>query len=206
MATLRNDKYYVWHFKNDQLPDEQFDAPIGHPRVYLILEWPAAFEKIYSAAVRKYEEGARRPVDLFASDELAFLESIGCSAQELYDFVEDWCELGEPSFDVVGRVTAARRQYFLSEQKSQRSSKVISSSSLPSKEARLGDFVWLPRIIAKARAKLRGELPQDIMYGCGADRSFLRRVGIDPAEFLGVVWSAGDDDHKILDYISLKPS
>ena len=31
-------------------------------------------------------------------------------------------------------------------------------------------IAWLPRILVKARLKLRGEMPADLMYGCGGDR------------------------------------
>ena len=205
MATLDTDNIHATAITSKALHNVNVGEPVGQPKLNQKMEWPTAFAKVHGTAVMKYKEGVRRAENLFTSDEVAFLESIGCTSQELYDFIEDWCDLGEPSFDVVGRITAVRRQYFLSEQKSQPSSKLISPSSFPSKEAELGDFVWLPRIIAKGRAKLRGELPPEIMYGCGADRSFLRSVGIDPAEFLGVIWNAGDDDHKILEYVALKP-
>jgi len=55
--------------------------------------------------------------------------------------------------------------------------------------------------MAKARAKLRGEMPPEIMYGCGADRPFLRKLGIHPAEFLQIVWDAGHDDQKIIEVV-----
>ena len=63
--------------------------------------------------------------------------------------------------------------------------------------------MWLPRIIAKAQAKLRGEMSSDIMFGCGGDRAFLRKVGIDPAQFLRVVWNAGDDLEHIVEYVKI---
>ena len=71
-------------------------------------------------------------------------------------------------------------------------------------QATLGGYAWLPRIIAKARAKLRGEMPPDLMYSCGGDRRFLKSIGADPADFLQQVWEAGDDDQNILDYVNEK--
>jgi hypothetical protein len=62
----------------------------------------------------------------------------------------------------------------------------------------------LPRLIAKARAKLRGEMPPDLMYCCGGDRAFLNKVGIHPADFLRTVWSARDDDRKVIDWVKAK--
>ena len=61
---------------------------------------------------------------------------------------------------------------------------------------------YLPRILKKARHKLRGELDPDIMFGCGGDRNFLSSHGdIHPADFLRNVWAAGDDDAKIVAYL-----
>ncbi|MDH3769382.1 MAG: DUF5069 domain-containing protein, partial [Nitrospirota bacterium] len=62
----------------------------------------------------------------------------------------------------------------------------------------LGGFRRLPRIIAKARAKLKGELPAEIMFSCGTDRPFLKKVGIAPEDFLKTVWEAGPNDEAIL--------
>ncbi|MDB6028134.1 MAG: hypothetical protein JWM68_4357 [Verrucomicrobiales bacterium] len=39
------------------------------------------------------------------------------------------------------------------------------------------------------------------MYLCGGDRPFLKSVNVEPADFLRVVWSAGDDNQKVIDYV-----
>jgi hypothetical protein len=44
----------------------------------------------------------------------------------------------------------------------------------------------------------------DTMFGCGGDRAFLSKYDIHPADFLRVVWAAGDDDQKILAYVKSK--
>lgn len=69
-------------------------------------------------------------------------------------------------------------------------------NTLPQGSDKLGEYRWLPRIIAKA--KLRGEMPSDLMYGCGADRPFLRSIGMEPDAFLRLVWQAWDDEETIL--------
>jgi len=166
-------------------------------------EWGARLEKVFGQAVEKYLAGKRGPEALFAPEHATFLGSLGSTPQELYDFVEDWCELGEPSFGMALRITEVRAEYFFLEQYLERSSDVIGPDSMPSGNATLGGFVWLPRIIAKARAKLRGEMPVDMMFGCQNDRTFLKRVGIDPARFLRVVWSAGKNDEEILEYVKI---
>ncbi|MFN7139254.1 MAG: hypothetical protein ACK4UN_07945, partial [Limisphaerales bacterium] len=53
----------------------------------------------------------------------------------------------------------------------------------------------------KAKAKLRGEMPPELMFGCGGDRPFLKSVNIELSEFLRLVWSAEDDTQKIVNYV-----
>ena len=169
-------------------------------------DWISQLRAIYDQAVDRFEQGQRGPEKVVGPEALAFLDSIGTSVQELYDFVEDWVEDGEPEFDAVAAMTGVRREYFLTVQEGKRSDAVIPSASLPSGYAKLGGYQWLPRIIAKARAKLRGELAPDIMFGCGADRPFLRSVNMEPAEFLKAVWDAGTDDRAILNAVQKKAS
>ncbi len=166
--------------------------------------WAIRFREVYDRVVEKYHAGERVAENLVTSEEARFLGSFGCTAQELYDFVEDWVEAGEPWFNVVLRITAVRREYFLKEQHSEPLAHRISMNAVPPKDATLGGFVWLPRIIAKAKAKLRGEMPPELMYSCGADRRFLKSIGADPADFLRAIWEAGDDDQRVLDYVKEK--
>ena len=165
--------------------------------------WASRFEEISGQALEKYLAGERKPGALLTSAQNAFLASLGTTAQELYDFIEDWCEYGEPTFETALRITEVRAEYFLREQQAQRSTRIVTPEDLPAKDAQLGGFVWLPRIIAKAQAKLRGEMSTDIMFGCGGDRRFLRKVGVDPVQFLRVVWNAGDDLEHIVEYVKI---
>ena len=165
--------------------------------------WASRFEEISGYALEKYLAGHRGSEGLFNQEQKAFLASLGTSPQEIYDYVEDWCEYGVPSFDTALRMTEVRAEYFLREQQGKPSSKVVTPQDLPAGDVELGGYTWLPRIIAKARAKLRGEMSQEIMYGCGGDRAFLKKVGIDPARFLQIVWNAGDDLEYIIDYVKI---
>jgi len=164
-------------------------------------DWVEKFHQCYIKAMAKYQKGNRRPATYFNAGETAFLASIGCTAQELYDFAEDWCTTQELSFATVVLITSVRRDFFRVVQKGKRSRRTISTADLPAKDAEVDGFVWLPRIIAKARAKLRGEMPPDLMFGCGGDRPFLKKVDIHPADFLREVWAARDDDRKIIEYV-----
>jgi hypothetical protein len=78
---------------------------------------------------------------------------------------------------------------------------VVPMSTLPAKSDVVDGISWLPRLIEKARIKLRGEMDPNLMYGCGGDRPFLRRHGMTLPEFLQLVWDKGDDDRAIVDAV-----
>lgn len=164
--------------------------------------WSEQFRQIFERGTAACRGGKTLPAQLFSPDELRQLADWGCSAQEMFDFVDDATRHGEPSCETALLITAVRRSYFLEEMTSQPSGRTIPMDSLPAKDARLGGFRWLPRIIAKARAKLRGEMPAELMYGCGGDRAFLREVGWHPADFLRLVWTTGADSRQILEALA----
>ncbi len=167
--------------------------------------WKSRFREIYDAAAERYRAGRQSPGTMFEPEEVAFLEGLGCSAQELFDFVEDGMG-GSPTYAEVEEVTAIRRDYFLNEMGGQRTGHEIDMDALPAKSASVDSIAWLPRIIPKAKAKLRGEMPPDLMYGCGGDRPFLQGVNVGLGEFLRVVWAAGDDDRKVIEFVKQRAS
>ena len=167
-------------------------------------DWEDTFQGLFDRAVETFAQGIREPDQLFSQEDRVFLQSIGASVQEIYDFVEDWSEERVPAPEVIREVTGLRREYFIKVQEGKLESPNLISVTLPSPSASMGGHRWLPRIIAKARAKLRGELPPNIMYGCGMDRPFLQERNIALPEFLRKVWEAGEDDGKILDYVNHK--
>ncbi|MDQ2659303.1 MAG: DUF5069 domain-containing protein, partial [Verrucomicrobiota bacterium] len=101
-------------------------------------------------------------------------------------------------------ITAARRDYFLIVQNGEWSEREIKVENLPAKDAEFGGIPWLPRAIAKAQARLKGELPDEIMYCCGGDRRFFRAHDVHPADFLREVWAAKGNEEKILAYLKGK--
>ncbi len=167
-------------------------------------DWENTFQGLFDRAVEAFEQGIREADHMFSQEDRAFLRSIGASPQEIYDFVEDWAEERVPTPDEIREVTGLRREYFIKVQDGKFESSDTISDALPSPWASMGGHQWLPRIIAKARAKLRGKLPPDIMYGCGRDRPFLEERNIGLSEFLRKVWEAGEDDKKILAYFNQK--
>ena len=164
-------------------------------------DWSDQFRAVFADGVKRYRAGQREVASFFTDEESAFLTSIGCTAQELFDFVEDYSNGGDPTFETVLLVTAVRREYLRSVQNGVTSSNQRTMDEFPPKSAEVEGISWLPRIIEKARAKLRGELPEEMMYGCGGDRPFARRNGFHLADFLRVVWDAGDDQAKIVEFV-----
>jgi len=169
-------------------------------------DWATDFKEIYQHALREYVQGSRELATLFPAKATSFLAGIGCSQREVFDFVEDFAREGEPEFEIVLLVTAVRRDFFIVEQGAKVAFRVIDMASLPPKSQQLDGIRWLPRIIAKAQAKLRGEMPPELMYLCGGDRPFLRDHGIDAAEFLRRVWAAGDETQKIVNFVKFSKS
>ena len=102
------------------------------------MDWAEHFKTLYDHAVAAYRAGKRDPAAYFSLDQTAFLEAIGCSPQEIFDFAEDYCQFDEPGFETVLLITAARRDYFLVEQQGRPSAKVIDANQLSPKSTELG--------------------------------------------------------------------
>lgn len=164
-------------------------------------QWPETFRQVYERAVQNYRAGKQTAATLLNEQDKAFLATIGAKPQELFDFVEDFVRGGEPAYESALLVTAVRREYFLVVQNGQWSKQLLDMNKLPAKTDELAGIRWLPRIIEKAKAKLRGEMPDELMYGCGGDRPFLKSVNVELSEFLRLVWSAGDNTQKVVDYV-----
>ncbi len=156
---------------------------------------------IWEDAVAKYEAGNREPDSYFDEVTQAELASVGLNTMDVYDYAEDFVTREEPDFETFLLVSAARRDYFLTVQEGKPSDQVIASEGLPPKDAEIKGIVWLPRIMPKAYAKLKGELPAETMYGCGGDRNFFKNNNIHPADFLRAAWAYEDDASKLIDWV-----
>jgi hypothetical protein len=164
-------------------------------------QWDSTFTELFNRCLEQYNSGNDDFNSYYSEADLAFLKSIGYKPRELFDFVEDLGDGGEPSLTTAVMVASVRRDYLEHIMDGQHSDHEIQPDELPGKGEELDGFVWLPRIIMKARGKLRGELDPNIMFSCGGDRKFLRTHDIAPADFLRAVWAAGDDDSKIVDFV-----
>ncbi len=157
--------------------------------------------EIWTDAVERYKNGHTTPENFLPDEDLSFVESIGMNVMDLFDFAEDWVREGEPDLATFLLIHDARRDYFFREQNQVSSEQVLDSQTLPAKTDEARGIAWLPRIIPKAKAKLKGELPPDTMFCCGGDRNFFRTNDIHPSEFLRVVKDAGDDEETIIDWV-----
>lgn len=165
-------------------------------------DFAAKFHVLYNQAVARYAGGHREAATMFSRAETDFLRENGITAQHLFDYAEDHNKYnGEPGFDIALGIELVRRDYFLNAQNGRWSKTELVESSLPAKTDSLRGIEWLPRIIPKARAKLRGELPASLMYCCGGDRKFLKEHDIQPGEFLSLIWRNENNPEAIADWV-----
>ena len=164
-------------------------------------DFPTQFLAIYGQAVALYAKGQRNAETFFDAAQTAWLAANGITAQHIYDYAEDENGGGEPGFGHALSIEVVRRDFFLNTQKGRPSTAVLDEAAMPSKTDSAKGIEWLPRIIPKAKAKLRGELPRSLMFCCGGDRRFFKANDILPAEFLTVVWRNGDNDAATIDWV-----
>jgi hypothetical protein len=160
--------------------------------------------RIWEKAVDLYREGHQSADSFPIGEELPFLSSNGLNRMDIFDFAEDWACEGTPDLATFLLIHEQRRDYFIEIQKGVPSGETMDSSALPAKSDEIEGIRWLPRIIPKARAKLRGELPTDTMYCCGGDRNFFQENDVHPAEFLRIVKRAGENDQAIIDWVVIR--
>lgn len=164
--------------------------------------WNDQFLALFDRCVNRYRSGDKDFTQYYDEKDSSLLSRIGYRPREFFDFVEDFCDEGAPSPTTALLVAAVRRDYFEVVMEGKPGTKNVAADDLPTFGDELDGIAYLPRILAKARAKLRGELDPDMMYSCGGDRNFLNKNGyIHPADFLRQVWAADGDDQKVLKWI-----
>ncbi len=165
------------------------------------MTWNEQFMKLFDRCVERYRSGDADFVHYYGGEDLRFLKEIGCKPRELFDFVEDYVDEQAPAPSTALLIAGVRRDYLHVIQNGIPSEVEITRDDLPTFGDTLGNIAYLPRILAKARGKLRGELDPDLMYCCGGDRKFLRQHSIHPADFLRNVWAAGDNDDEVVNLV-----
>jgi hypothetical protein len=169
-------------------------------------DWKAEFQNVWNRGVAAWNAGRRSAGNMFEPADVAFLASNGCSAQELFDFVDDSLRYDDLDYATALAVTEIRREYFLNVMGGMPTGRIVEMSELPAKSAQVDGIAWLPRLIVKARTKLRGEMNPDLMYGCAGDRPFLRQHNMTLPQFLQLVLDKGDDDRAIIDAVKAAAS
>ena len=159
------------------------------------------FRTIYDKAAALYASGKRGAETYFTPEETVWLSSNGLTAQYLYDYAEDQTNYGEPGYDNALGIEFIRRDYFLNVQHGRPTGQISDPETWPSKDSAINGIGWLPRILPKTRAKLKGELSSTLMYDCGGDRKFFKAHDINPVEFLNIVWRNLNDDQPIVDWV-----
>lgn len=159
------------------------------------------FRTLYEKTLRQYTAGQRGLQSYFSPEEMAFLSANGLTPQNMFDYAEDHHNYGEPGYDHALAIELVRRDYFLNVQLGRPSAHVLDTDKMPGKTDKVLGIEWLPRIIPKAKAKLRGELPSTLMFCCGGDRRFFNTHDILPAEFLTLVWRYMQDDTAIIHWV-----
>jgi hypothetical protein len=162
------------------------------------------FEQLYLKAVARYEQGVRQASGLFDADDTAWLAGNGLTPQHLFDYAEDHANYGEPGLANAVTIEAVRRTYFHNVQQGRWSGVTLDAATLPAKQDAVQGIAWLPRLIPKAKAKLRGELPASLMYGCGGDRAFFQQHDISPSEFLGLVYRNEQNDGAVIAWVAAR--
>lgn len=164
-------------------------------------DFPQQFKALYDQAVALYAEGKRGADTFFTAEQKAFLAANGIAPQHMYDYAEDHNGYnGEPGFAQALGIELVRRDYFLNAQHGRASTAKLDEARLPAKTDAVRNIAWLPRLLPKARAKLRGELPPSLMYCCGGDRCFFKEHDILPHEFLNLVWRH-ESDEPVVDWV-----
>ncbi len=158
-------------------------------------------KQLWQKSVDRCVKGDHAKENWFDTSEKEFLASIGCTVQEIFDFADDFTRHGEPDETTFLLLANLRRHYFLNQQNGVPSTHVVEMADLPPKDEAVDGVRWLPRLIRKAHAKLRGEMNPDLMYGCGGDRGFFRDHNIHVAEFLQVVLEHEHDDRAVIDWV-----
>lgn len=166
-------------------------------------EFPIRFRALYTLAVESHTQGKHSADAIFSTEDTAWLAANGITPQHMFDYAEDHNQYaGEPSLEHALGIELVRRDYFLNTQEGRASRSTLEESKLPAKSETAQGIAWLPRLIPKAQAKLRGELPSSLMYCCGGDRKFFKEHNILPAEFLALIWRHEDNESAVVDWVS----
>lgn len=157
------------------------------------MTWDQTFTELFDRCLALYKGGNEDFSSYYTAEDRAFLGSIGYGEREFFDFIEDYADEGVPAPSTALLIAAARRDYFTVVQEGEVQNRNVGSGDVPARDATHSGMEYFPRIVAKAQAKLKGQLDPDLMFSCGGDRAFLAKVSKHPADFLRRVWASEGD-------------
>ncbi|SVC84884.1 uncharacterized protein METZ01_LOCUS337738 [marine metagenome] len=128
-------------------------------------DWKQRFRALFNEGVARHKAGRQSPDAMFEEAEIEFLESIGCSSQEMFDFCDDYVRWGDVIYEHVEELQAVRLKHYQTTLNREPAKRQMGMDEFPAKSDEAEGIAWLPRLITKARAKLAGSLPADLMYG-----------------------------------------
>ena len=172
------------------------------------MTWNDTYLRLFERCLELYKSGNKEFETYYQDEDLVFLKQIGYRKREFFDFVEDYADSGDPTPSTAVLIAAVRRDYLLVVQDGKLTAgPSVTRDSIPAKDSVVDGITYLPRMIVKAEAKLRGELDPDLMFCCGGDRRCLRDNGnLHPADFLRRVWAADGDHQKVVDWVKSQRS
>ncbi len=159
---------------------------------------PDQFNALFDKCLAQYKSGNKDFNSYYNEQDLEFLASIGYKVREFFDFIEDYGDAQVPTPQEALAIAQVRQNYLLQEQGGTLSTHEISHDELPVFGETIQGIDYLPRILFKATAKLKGELDPDIMFGCGGDRRFVSKFpAYTLSSFLQLVWDLNFDGDQI---------
>ena len=75
-------------------------------------DWKQRFRALFNEGVERHKAGRQSPDAMFEEAEIEFLESIGCSSQEMFDFCDDYVCWDDVIYDHVEELQAVRYEYW----------------------------------------------------------------------------------------------
>src|SRR5436190_14437900 len=100
-------------------------------------DWKQEFRNVWDRGVAAWKNGRRSARTMFSADDAVFLAGIGCTPQELFDFVDDSLNFGDLDYETALAVTEIRRRYFIEVMGGTPTGRIVPMNALPAKWAKV---------------------------------------------------------------------
>ena len=75
------------------------------------MNWNEQFTDLFDRCVTLYRGGNTELGSFYSNEDLQFLRGIGCKPRELFDFIEDYVDEGDPTPTNALLIAEVRRDY-----------------------------------------------------------------------------------------------